>query len=97
MKKKTISTKLSLKKITIVALDAEKEGRVLGGGDSILELCIFTEDCATVRLCNPASGIMYKRTVCCPASNACPPASNNCPTVLGANCSVAICPVSANC
>lgn len=59
MKKKMLHTKLSLKKIKIVALSNDKESRVLGGGT------IVTTQCPTQILC-PSEGCGVTKVDTCP-------------------------------
>lgn len=87
MKKKSLNTKLSLKKITILELNSSKESQVLGGGG------ILTANCPTMQAFCPSDGCgatkvdgcptyvvscaSYKKecqdTYFCPISITCPP------------------------
>ncbi|WP_162903199.1 class I lanthipeptide [Taibaiella koreensis] len=82
MKKKVLGVKLSLKKITIVALDSEKGGRVIGGTG--VNLCIETLDCPTARLC-PTNGCPVETADGCAFTQTCQPTWQR-------YCSVQLCP-----
>lgn len=82
MKKKILSTKLSLKKIQIVTLDSEKGGRILGGTGN--QLCIETLDCPTARLC-PTAADCPVQTNGCQFTETCQPTWQR-------YCSVQLCP-----
>ncbi|WP_118976694.1 class I lanthipeptide [Taibaiella koreensis] len=95
MKKKTLNTKLSLKKITITELGSEKGNGILGGG--------FTKGCPTsgvLEPCNTVGSACFNTeagesycqcTGTCPATALnCPQPSEGCPTFFN-HCSVQIC------
>ncbi|WP_157977203.1 hypothetical protein [Taibaiella helva] len=81
MKKKVLSTKLSLKKMKIVALDSEKGSAILGGTGN--DLCIETLQCPTAQLC-PTND--------CPVQTADCPFTQTCQPTWQRYCSVQLCP-----